>query len=189
MFSELPDIDDAVERVLMDEQEISKCCDRLAEEIIAYYKPKNKRLIFVGVLKGAFMFTAELMKRIHLPVELYFIKAQSYGAASRSSGSVSRQSDIDEDTIKDSNVLLIEDILDSGHTLNALVERFERLGASNVDVCVLLDKPSRREVMVGARFVGAEIPDAFVVGFGLDYGEHFRNLPYVGVLKKEIYQN
>ena len=134
------------------------------------------------------MFASELMKRLRLPLELYCVRASSYGNESRSSGSVSIQSDIDEDAIKDSNILFIEDILDSGHTMKALVERFERAGAANVDVCVLLDKPSRREVMVDVRFVGAEIDNYFVVGFGLDYGEHYRNLPYVGILKKEIYE-
>lgn len=157
----------------------------LAGRITADYEGRD--LVLIGVLKGAVVFLSDLMRKLDIPVSIEFISASSYGECSESSGEVEVKLTLGED-IKDKHVLIIEDIVDTGRTLTALVAETKRLGAASVKTCCLLDKPSRRAVEFEPDYVGFEIPDQFVVGYGLDFNEHYRNLPYVAVLKPEAYQ-
>lgn len=176
-----------IESILVTEEEIEKICDRLAEEITEDYKNSDKKLVLVCILKGSLMFTCELMKRIDLPMEVEFMKVSSYGAQTVSSGVINIHLDIKRDDLEDVDFLIIEDIVDSGKTLSHLVRYLKERGAASVKTCALLDKPDRRAIDFTADYNGVVIPDKFVVGFGLDYDEKYRNLPFVGVLKPEVY--
>lgn len=176
-----------IESILVTEEEIEKICDRLAEEITEDYKNSDKKLVLVCILKGSLMFTCELMKRIDLPMEVEFMKVSSYGAQTVSSGVINIHLDIKRDDLEDVDFLIIEDIIDSGKTLSHLVRYLKERGAASVKTCALLDKPDRRSIDFTADYKGVVIPDKFVVGFGLDYDEKYRNLPFVGVLKPEVY--
>lgn len=178
---------DIVESILVSEQELKEICDRVAAEITNDYKDSKKKLVFVCILKGSLVFTAELMKRIELPMELEFMKASSYGSKTFSSGIINIHLDIKRDDLEDADFLIIEDIIDSGRTLSHLVRYLKERGAASVRTCALLDKPERRTVDFQLDYRGTTIPDKFVVGFGLDYDEKYRNLPFVGVLKPEVY--
>ncbi len=159
--------------------------DRIAElgaEISADYAGKD--LLLVGVLKGAVFFMADLMRHITVPCEVDFMAISSYGASTDSSGVVRILKDLDE-TIEGRNVLVVEDIIDSGLTLSYLKRTLGARHPASLEVCALLTKPERREVEVPVRYIGFEIPNRFVVGFGLDYAERYRNLRYVGVLADE----
>jgi hypoxanthine phosphoribosyltransferase len=133
------------------------------------------------------MFTCEIMKKLNLPVEIEFMKVSSYGSGTNSSGMINIHLDLKREDIGDADFIIVEDIIDSGRTLAHLVRYLEDRGAKSVKTCTLLDKPSRRVVDFVPDYRGMEIPDKFVVGFGLDYDEKYRNLPYVGILKPEIY--
>jgi len=182
----MSNLDNDVERVLVSREELEELCDRLANQITETYKDSNRDLVFVVILKGSAPFAMELFRRIPLDIRLEFMKVSSYGAGT-TSGFIQVHLDLKRD-VKDADVLLIEDIIDSGRTLEKLSQLLANRGAHSVKCCTLLDKPSRRQVNLNADFVGKEIPDAFVVGFGLDYDEKYRNLPYVGILKREIYE-
>ena len=173
------------ERILVSEKEIGEICNRVAKQITEDYK--GKRLVLICILKGSIMFCAELMKKVELPVELEFMRASSYGASTVSSGVIKIQLDIKREDLSDSDFLLVEDIIDSGRTLSHLVTYLKERGAKSVKTCTLLDKPSRRVIDLVPDYSGCQIPDEFVVGFGLDYDEKYRNLPYVAVLKREVY--
>ena len=173
---------------LVSEQEIAAICDRLAAEIIETYKDSTRRLVMVVILKGSMPFAADLMKRLPLPLELEFMKVSSYGAGTKTSGEIKISLDLKRDDLQDIDLLVVEDIIDSGRTLSRLTQLLKNRNAHSVRTCTLLDKPSRREVEFVPDFCGATIPDEFVIGFGLDYDEKYRNLPFVGVLKREVYE-
>ncbi|MBR2965409.1 MAG: hypoxanthine phosphoribosyltransferase [Clostridia bacterium] len=178
----------AIERILVSEGEIERTVIRLADEISRDYVGEDKRLVLVCILKGSIVFTGDLMKRLTVPVEIDCMKVSSYGAGTTSSGSVKIHLDITREDISDCDLLVVEDIIDSGCTLSYLTEYLRLKGARSVKTCTLLDKPSRRKVDFTPDYVGIEIPDEFAVGYGLDYDERFRALPYVGVLKPSVYE-
>ena len=178
---------DAVESILLSEQEISDICDRLAEEITRDYKSSTRKLVLVCIMKGSVMFCTELMKRIDLPLEFDCMRVSSYFSGTVQTGNIVIRLDLDRKDLSECDILIVEDIIDSGRTLYHLTNHLRDRGASSVRTCTLLDKPSRREVDFAPDYCGAEIPDRFVIGFGLDYAELFRNLPYVGILKPEYY--
>ena len=181
------DLNKDIESILVSDSEISDICDRLAAQISEDYKDSSKKLVLVCILKGSLMFTSELMKRISLPLEVDFMKVSSYGAKTVSSGYINIHLDIKRDDMGDVDFIIIEDIVDSGNTLSHLVRYLKERGAHDVRTCTLLDKPERRVVEFTPDYCGKMIPDKFAVGFGLDYNEEYRNLPYIGVLKPEVY--
>jgi hypoxanthine phosphoribosyltransferase len=187
MENNMPAIYNDCARTLVSEQEIAAICDRLAAEILDTYKDSNRRLVMVVILKGSMPFAAELMKRLPLPLELEFMKVSSYGAGTKTSGEIKISLDLKRDDLQDIDLLVVEDIIDSGRTLNLLTNLLRERGAKSVKTVTLLDKPSRREVCFTPDYTGTEIPDEFVVGFGLDYDEKYRNLPYVGILHPDVY--
>ena len=180
-----------VESILVSETEIDTIVRRLAGEIDRDYgeggPQAGGKLLLLCILKGSVVFMGELMKRISLPVEIDFMKVSSYGSGSKTSGTVNIILDLHRKDISNLDILIVEDIIDSGRTLSYLVEYLRLKGARSVHTCTLLDKPDRREVAFSPDYVGRVIPDKFVVGYGLDYNEQYRALPYVGVLKPEIY--
>ena len=187
MENNIPAIYNDCDRILVSEQEIAAICDRLAAEILDTYKDSNRRLVMVVILKGSMPFAAELMKRLPLPLELEFMKVSSYGKGTVSGGRINILLDLHRSDLSEKDILIVEDIIDSGRTLSYLVEYLTLNGARSVKTVSLLDKPSRREVEYTPDYRGMEIPDEFVVGYGLDYAEGYRTLPYVGVLKPEVY--
>lgn len=168
--------------VLISEDELSKRIAELGEQINADYEGKEVTLICI--LKGSIFFTCELAKRISVPVTIDFIQASSYGSGTSSSGVVKIKKDLDE-SIEGKNVIIIEDIIDSGNTLSRLLPLLKKRNPESLEVCTLLDKPERREVEVDVKYNGFNIPDEFVVGYGLDYDQKYRNLPFIGVLHLE----
>ncbi|MEE8637791.1 MAG: hypoxanthine phosphoribosyltransferase [Candidatus Margulisiibacteriota bacterium] len=166
-------------KVLISQSRANKKVKELARKISRNYK--GKKLVLVGVLKGAFVFMADLLREITIPLEIDFIQVSSYGASKTSSGVIKIKKDIDL-PIVGKNVLLVEDIIDYGYTLDYLIRFLKAKKAKSVGVCVMLDKPARRRVEVPLAYKGFEVPDKFMVGYGLDFAEKFRNLPYVGCL-------
>lgn len=181
------DMHQDIESVLADEKTLAEMCDRLASEINADYRDSDKDLVFVVILKGSMHFASDLLRRIELPCEMEFMKVSSYGASTTTSGFIQVHLDLKRD-VRDADVIVIEDIIDSGRTLEKLSHLLADRGAHSVRFCTLMDKPERRQVDLNADYVGMNIPDAFVVGYGLDYNEQYRNLPYVGILKPAVYQ-
>lgn len=177
-----------IEKVLITEEEIGEITTRLAAEIDRDYAKSDKRLLLLCILKGSIMFMSELMKKITLPLEIDCMKVSSYGKGTVSSGSIHIILDLIRPDLPDCDILIIEDIIDSGSTLKYLTEYLLLKGAHSVKACTMLDKPERRKVDYTPDYVGRVIPDEFVVGFGLDYAEKYRALPFVGVLKKEVYE-
>ena len=176
-----------VERVLVSEEQIEETVKRIAAEIDRDYGNTGKKFLLLCILKGSVVFMGDLMKHITIPVEIDFMKVSSYGAGSRSSGRINIMLDLYRNDLSDTDILIIEDIIDSGRTLSYLVEYLKLKGANSVKTCTLLDKPSRREVDFTPDYCGLEIPDEFVIGYGLDYDEQYRALPYVGILKRSVY--
>ena len=174
--------------ILITAEEISAMVDRIAAEVQATYENSGRRLVMVVILKGSMPFAADLMKRLTLPLELEFMKVSSYGAGTKTSGEIKISLDLNRDDLQDIDLLVVEDIVDSGRTLSRLTQLLKNRNANSVRTCTLLDKPSRREVDFVPDFCGTAIPDEFVIGFGLDYDEKYRNLPFVGILKREIYE-
>ena len=166
--------------VLLSEEEVNARIRQIGEQISRDYE--GKELHLVCILKGASFFTCELAKRITVPVSLDFMSVSSYGASSESSGVVKIVKDLDE-PLEEKHVLVVEDIVDPGRTLDYLLSLMRSRGAEDVKLCALLDKPDRRVVDVKADYTGFQIPDEFVVGYGLDYAQRYRNLPYIGVVK------
>ena len=173
-----------IERILISGEEIQSKIRDLAEQITADYRGKD--LLLVGVLKGAFVVMADLSRHIRLPLQFDFMAVSSYGAATKTSGVVRILKDLDHD-IKGRDVLLVEDIVDSGLTLAYLLKNLRARGPASLEVCALLHKAEVQKVDVDIRYMGFEIPPDFVVGYGLDYSERYRNLPYVATLKPEAY--
>ena len=178
---------DDIESILVSEEEIAEICDRIAAQINADYANSQKKLVLICILKGSLMFASELMKRITLPLELDFMKVSSYGSGTSSTGVINIHLDINRKDVADVDFIIVEDIIDSGRTLSHLIKYFTEKGAGSVRTVTLLDKPSRRTVEFVPDYCGKTIPDKFVVGFGLDYDEKYRNLPYVGVLAPKVY--
>ncbi|MEI3152916.1 MAG: hypoxanthine phosphoribosyltransferase [Eubacteriales bacterium] len=174
-------------KILVTEEEIDKTVRRMAEEISRDYEGKN--LVLLGILKGSVVFMGDLMKRLSIPVQIDFMKVSSYGAGTVSSGHVDIILDIRRKDLANCDILIVEDIIDSGRTLSYLAKYLLDKGARSVRTCTMLDKPSRREVEFVPDYVGKQIPDEFVVGYGLDYDEKYRALPYVAILKREVYEN
>ena len=175
-----------IERVLLSEETIASRCVELAHQIEEDYMKNNQIPVIVGLLKGSVPFMAELMKRFTFPCEIDFMSVSSY-AGTESIGDVRIMKDMDL-SCKDRPILLVEDIVDTGRTLSEVKKMFERKGATDVKIVALLDKPERRVVDIKADYVGFTVPNEFVVGYGLDYNQKYRNLPFIGVLKPEIYE-
>ena len=178
-----------IEKVLVSEQQLDEICSRLAEQITDDYKDSPRKLVFVVILKGSIPFATELMKRVTLPLEIEVMKVSSYGAGTKSSGEIRIHTDLLRDDLPDCDLLIIEDIVDSGRTLSYLMEMLQSRNPASLKLCTLLDKPDRRVVDVHVDYTGFQIPDEFVVGYGLDYDQKYRNLPYIGILKRSVYEN
>lgn len=174
-----------MERVLFTQEQVAGRIREMAQEITRDYA--GKAPLVVGILRGSFIFMADLVRQLELPLSLDFMSASSYGAGTVSSGKVNIRLDLQED-IAGRDVLLVEDILDTGNTLSKLVAELQGRGPASLKLCVLLDKPDRRTKPIQADYVGFTIPDAFVVGCGLDYDQRYRNLPYIGILKPSVYE-
>lgn len=178
------DMGDALQRVLIEEHEIRARITALAAEVDADYA--GRELLVVGVLKGAVMVMADLARALHVPTQMDWMAVSSYGSGTKSSGVVRILKDLDGD-ITGRHVLIVEDIIDSGLTLSWLLRNLESRGAASVEVFALLRKPEAAQVDVFVRYIGFNIPNEFVVGYGLDYGERYRNLPFVGTLAPHVY--
>lgn len=177
------ELEAGVGQVLIAEERLQARVRELGAEISSDYAGRD--LLLVGVLKGAVFFMADLMRAISVACEIDFMAISSYGASNDSSGVVRILKDLDIN-IEGRHVLIVEDIIDSGLTLSYLVRNLESREPASLGVCALLTKPARREIDVAVRYVGFEIPNSFVVGYGLDYGERYRNLPYVGLLDEDL---
>ena len=176
-----------VEKILVDEKQLDEITTRIAKQIDDDYGRPDRHLLLVCILKGSLMFMSDLMKKISVPVEIDCMKVSSYGSGTVSGGTVNILLDLVRPDLPNCDILIIEDIVDSGNTLSYLVKYLKVKGAHSVRTCTLLDKPSRRKVEFVPDYIGLEIPDEFVIGYGLDYAEKYRALPYVGVLKPEVY--
>ena len=172
---------------LVSEEEINSTVSRIAAEIDRDYPDRSKGLLLLCILKGSVVFMGDLMKKIERPVEIDFMKVSSYGSGTTSSGKVNIILDLHRSDMANLDVLVVEDIIDSGKTLSYLVEYLKLTGARSVKTCTMLDKPDRRVVDFTPDYVGKIIPDEFVVGYGLDYDEKYRHLKYVGVLDPSVY--
>ncbi|MGM9903861.1 hypoxanthine-guanine phosphoribosyltransferase [Enterococcus sp. 10A9_DIV0425] len=175
-----------IEKVLITQEEIQVRCKELGKELTEIYQDKNP--LVVGVLKGAVPFMADIIRSIDTYLELDFMDVSSYGNATVSSGEVKIVKDLDTN-VEGRDLLIVEDIIDSGRTLAYLVDLFKYRKAKSVKIVTLLDKPEGRVVDIEADYIGFNVPNEFVVGYGLDYAEAYRNLPYIGVLKPSVYQS
>ena len=173
-----------IESVLVTEEEIKIKVKEIGNRISADFSNLNP--MFIGILKGSFMFMSDLMRNVDISCSADFMGVSSYGTGTTSTGAVSITKDLQEN-IENRNVILVEDILDSGMTLNYLINILSVRNPASISTATFLDKPSRRKKPIYADYVGVEIPNVFVVGYGLDYAEKYRNLPYIGILKPEIY--
>ena len=178
-------LDSDIEKILVSEEELNATVSRIADEISRDYADKN--LLLLCILKGSIVFCGDLMKKLTIPCEIDCMKVSSYGKGTVSGGRINILLDLHRSDLSEKDILIVEDIIDSGRTLSYLVEYLTLNGARSVKTVSLLDKPSRREVEYTPDYRGMEIPDEFVVGYGLDYAEGYRTLPYVGVLKPEVY--
>ena len=177
-------MDQDILKVLYTEKQIAARIEALGAQM--YEDLKDKDPLFVSVLRGAFIFMADIVRACQVRCDVEFIAVSSYGNSTSSSGVVQITHDIQQD-ISGRHLVVIEDILDSGNTLYFLKQYFMTKGAASVSICTLLDKPSRRTKLITPDYTGFVVPDEFVVGYGLDYGQKYRNLPYIGVLKPEVY--
>ena len=176
---------DDMESILLTEEQIRERVARMGEEISRDYADREP--LFIGVLKGCFVFMADLMRQVTVPCGMDFMVVSSYGKSTKTTGAVEIIKDLSQD-VEGRHVVIVEDILDTGVTLNYLVRYLQNRNPASLAIVTLLDKPERRRADVSAKYVGFTVPDAFVVGYGLDYAEKYRNLPYVGILKPEIYE-
>ena len=177
-----------IQTVLLTDEAIQNRVRELGAQIAADYEGKNP--VMICILKGAVMFYTDLLRAMPIPLSLDFMAVSSYGNRTKASGEVEIRKDL-SNSIERRHVIIVEDIIDSGFTLTYLSRMLEARGAASLKICTLLDKPSRRApgITLKADYSGFEIPDGFVVGYGLDYAERYRNLPYIGILKPEIYEN
>lgn len=174
-----------ISEILISEEELKNIVARLGEEISKDYEGKN--LVLISVLKGSVIFMADLMRAIKIPCKIDFMAVSSYGSGTKTSGVVKIIKDLTE-PIEGADVVIVEDILDSGVTLSYLKKLLLARNPASIKICTLLDKPERRKADIAADYAGTSIPDAFAVGYGLDYDEKYRNLPFIGVLKPSVYQ-
>ncbi len=174
-----------MKEILLNKEEINEIVQKLGKTITEDYKDKN--LFVITILKGAVVFLADLVREIDCHLEMDFMVVSSYGAGTQTSGNVKIVKDIDT-TLDDKDVLIVEDILDTGLTLSFIKDLLASRNPKSIEIVTLLDKPSRRKSDIVAKYIGKAVPDEFVVGYGLDYDEKYRNAPYIGVLKPEIYQ-
>ena len=174
-----------VERILLTKEQIDEKVKSLAKEIKGAYKDKNP--LILCILKGSFIFTSDLVRALDFPCEVDFMQVSSYGSGAVTTGELVIKKDCST-PLFGRDVIVVEDILDTGVTLSKLMPTLIERGANSVALCVLLNKPERRTVEVNADYIGFDIENEFVVGYGLDYAEKYRNLPYVGILKREIYE-
>lgn len=179
-------MDKDIKNILFTEEKLKDRVKELGTQITNDYKGES--LLLVGVLKGSVMFTADLMRRLSGDVSMDFMAVSSYGASTQSTGVVRILKDLDSD-IEGRNVLIVEDIIDTGITLKYLKKYLKSRKPKSLKICCLLDKPDRRTVDIKADYVGFSIPDEFVVGYGLDFAEKYRQLPYIGILKEDVYKN
>lgn len=173
-----------IEEIILSKEQITERTKELADILTKEYESKD--LLMVGVLNGAAIFYMDLMMEMDIPLEMNFIRVSSYGSGTESSGTVRILYDLEAD-VTDKHILIVEDIIDSGRTLMRLKNLLIQRGAASVKCCCLLDKPARREIDIYADYVGFNVPDKFLVGYGLDYAGKYRNLKYVGTLKPEVY--
>ena len=176
--------DNDIQEVLFSEEQLKNRVQEIARQITADYQ--GKEIMLISVLRGSVVFMADLCRAIDLPCTLDFMAVSSYGKGTKSSGQVQITKDLSED-ISDRHIIVVEDILDSGNTLSYLLKILENRHPASIRLCTLLDKPDRRVKPVEVHYSGFTIPDAFVVGYGLDYAEKYRNLPYIGILKPRVY--
>ncbi|WP_338434301.1 hypoxanthine phosphoribosyltransferase [Ligilactobacillus saerimneri] len=175
-----------IDKILYSSADIQAEVKRLGQQLAADYHGKNP--LVICILKGAILFMADIVRNMDIPLEMDFMDISSYGAGTISTGEVRILKDLDS-SVKDRDVLIVEDIVDTGRTLKALSDLLKQREANSIKICTLLDKPERRVEGVDVDYVGFQIPDEFVVGYGMDYAGHYRNLPYVGILKREVYEN
>lgn len=176
---------DDVQEILITREELSKRIKELGKQISEDYKDKD--LMLIGVLKGSVPFMADLLREITIHCTMDFMATSSYGNSTQSSGAVRILKDLDSN-IENKNILIVEDIIDTGYTLKYLIENLRSRRPADISLCCLLDKPDRRKIQLDIKYTGFKIPDAFVIGYGLDYAERYRNLPFIGILKKEVYE-
>ncbi|MBR2461477.1 MAG: hypoxanthine phosphoribosyltransferase [Clostridia bacterium] len=176
---------DHVDHVLIDEAELREIVSRLAAQIDSDYSGEDKNPILVGVLKGSVTFMTDLMRAMKCPAQIDFMRVSSYGNSTVASGNVNIILDLNRPNLPNEDIIVVEDIVDSGRTLKYLVSYLLNKGARSVRTVTLLDKPERREVDFTPEYIGKEIPNAFVIGYGLDYAEKYRTLPYVGVIRSD----
>ena len=171
----------------MTEEQIRRRVSEIAARIDEDYRDVDGKLVLLCILKGSVVFMADLMKSVSIPVDIDFMKVSSYGTGTTSSGDIRILLDLHRSDLSSCNIIVVEDIIDSGRTLSHLTKYLELKGAKSVRTCTLLDKPDRREVDFTPDYSGFVIPDEFVVGYGLDYNESYRELPFVGVLRRSVY--
>lgn len=174
-----------IEKIVYSQEDLAQCVQKLGREISKDYA--GKEIVAIAILKGAVVFFSDLVRAIDVPVHLDFMAASSYGASTKSSGTVKILKDLDY-AVENKHVLIIEDIVDSGLTLNYLLDNIKQRKPASVKLCALLNKPERRKVNVHIDYCGFDVPDEFLVGYGLDYAEKYRNLPFIGILKPAIYE-
>ncbi len=179
-------IEKDIEKVFFSEEELSEIVKKLGARISRDYEGKN--LLLVSILKGSVIFMADLMRAITVPCEIDFMCVSAYGNGTEASSNVKIIKDLDIN-LEGKDLLLVEDILDSGVTLSHVMKLLKTRNPASIKICTLLDKPERRKANIAADYSGTFVPNEFVVGYGLDYAEKYRNLPYIGVLKREIYEN
>lgn len=180
------DMNNDIKKVLISEEQLTDIVKKLGERISEDFKDKD--LLLVGILKGSVIFMADLMRNINVPCNIDFMAVSSYGGGTKSSGVVRINKDLDN-PIEGKDVLIVEDILDSGRTLSYIREILSARKPNSIKICTLFDKPERREADIYADYIGSPVPNEFIVGYGLDYSEYYRNLPFIGVLKESVYIN
>ena len=175
-----------LDKILISQEQLEEIVSNVAEKINKDYN--GEEVFLIVILKGSIIFAADLMRKLNMPVTIDFMKVSSYGSGTVSGKEINVILDLKTD-IKDKNVIIVEDIVDSGNTLYHLEKILSQRNPKSLRLCTLLDKPERRETEVQPEYVGTEIPDEFVVGYGLDYDEKFRDLPYIGILSRSVYEN
>lgn len=176
-----------IAKVLIEPEDISAKVKEMGRQITSDYEDDHTPLVLIGILKGSVFFLSDLSRNINLPITFDFMSVSSYGEGTNSTGDVRILKDLDQ-AIEGKNVIIVEDIVDTGYTLSYLVHNLKSRGAKSIKIATLLDKKERRVVDVDIDYLGFEIPDEFVVGYGIDYAQKYRNLPCIGIVKREVYE-